>query len=229
MDQILLDAQARDTKVSPLFLRKNRKIPAVFYGHKEHSMALQVDYQSFRKVFKKAGGNQIVELQIDGKKKPVLIHEVQWNPLTDRINHVDFIHVNMSEEITAMIPLEVSGIAPAVKNFGGILTTLKHEIEVRCLPADLPQNIKADVSGLETLHSSIHIKDLNIPKNVKIVHAAPDDVVLTVVQPKLVEEEAALPQAPTEEAAAAGAGAEGADAKAAAPAADAKAAPAKKE
>ncbi len=199
METITLEAKSRDIKVSPMFLRKNRRIPAVFYGHKENSLTVDVDYQEFRKAFKKAGSNQVVELVIDGKKKPVLIHEVQYNPLTDNVDHIDFLHVNMNEEITANIPVVLTGIAPAVKNFGGILTTLKHEVEVRCLPTHLPQSIEVDVSTLEQLHSAVHVKDLKLSAQVK-VHGSPDDVVVTVVAPKLVEEDA-LPQAPTEEAA----------------------------
>lgn len=187
MEMILLEAKVRDPKISPSYLRKTRLIPAVYYGHKEKSVALQLDYQTFRKTFQKAGGNQVVELQIDGKKKPVLIHEVQYNPLTDRIDHVDFLHINMDKEVTAMIPVEIVGLAPAVKDFGGILTTLKHQIEVRCLPANLPHSIQVDVSSLAQLHSSIHIRDLVLPKDVK-VHGSPADVVLTVAPPKIQEE-----------------------------------------
>ncbi len=221
METITLEAKSRDIKVSPMFLRKNRRIPAVFYGHKENSLTVDVDYQEFRKAFRKAGSNQVVELSIDGKKKPVLIHEVQYNPLTDNVDHIDFLHVNMNEEITANIPVVLTGIAPAVKNFGGILTTLKHEVEVRCLPTHLPQSIEVDVSTLEQLHSAVHVKDLKLSAQVK-VHGSPDDVVVTVVAPKLVEEDA-LPQAPTEEAAPAAAGAPAAPAAEKAPEAEKKA------
>lgn len=196
MDTIVLEAKTRDTKVSPLYLRRTKRVPGVYYGHKEKSVAVDVDYQEFRKAFKKVGANQVLELSIDGKKKPVLIHEVQYNPLTDNYDHIDFLHVNMNEEITAQIPVVIVGVAPAVKNFSGVMTTLKHEIEVRCLPAHLPQTIEVDVSGLEQLHTSIHLKDLKLGEHVKI-HGNPEDAVVIVVPPKLVEE-TALPQAPEE-------------------------------
>ncbi len=187
MDMITLEAEKRDTKVAPSYLRKSRKVPAVYYGHGEKNMILAVDYQSFRKVYMKAGGNQVVELKMNNEKKPVLIHEVQLDPLTDNYSHIDFMHVNMNEEITAMIPVHVVGIAPAVKDLGGILTTLKHEIEVRCLPGNLPQFIEIDVSGLDQLHSAIHIRDVEVAKEVKI-HGNLDAVVLTVSPPKIEEE-----------------------------------------
>jgi len=187
MEKILLEVTPRDMKFSPGYLRSQQKIPAVYYGRKEKSIALEVDYQAFRKAFDEAGSNQIIELSIQGKKKPVLVHEVQYNPITDRISHIDFLHISMDVEVKAHIPVEILGIAPAVKDLGGILTTLKHEIEVRCLPADLPHTIQVDVSGLELLHSSIHIGDLTMPKGVKI-HGSVDDVVVTVTPPKVEEE-----------------------------------------
>lgn len=179
MDKILLDVQVRDVKVSPNYLRKQRKIPAVFYGNKEKSVALQVDYQTFRKAYEKAGGNQVIELNIDGKKKPVLVHEVQYNPLTDKFDHIDFVHVDMNVEVKAQIPVVIVGIAPAVKNLGGILMTLRHDLEVKCLPSDLPHQLEVDVSGLETLHSSMYLSDIKVPAGVKLT-GNPDDVVVTV-------------------------------------------------
>ena len=116
-----------------------------------------------------------------------MIHEVQYDPITDRFDHVDFLHINMNEEVNAAVPVVLKGIAPAVKNLGGILTTLKHEIEVRCLPADLPSVIEVDISGLEQLHGSIHMRDLSLPARVKF-HANMEDVVVTVAPPKVEEE-----------------------------------------
>ncbi len=218
MEKILLDVKVRDVKVSPNYLRKQRQIPAVFYGDKEKSVALQVDYQTFRKAFERAGGNQVIELNIDGKKKPVLVHDVQYNPLTDNFDHIDFVSVNMNVEVKANIPVVIVGIAPAVKNLGGILTTLRHELEVKCLPADLPQNIEVDVSGLETLHSSVHLSDLKLPSGVKLT-GNPDDVVVSIsVVKEEVEPTTTMEQAVAESAAASGtpaAPAEGAAAPAA--------------
>jgi len=205
MDKILLDVQVRDLKVSPKYLRKQRKIPAVFYGNKEKSMALQMEYQAFRKAYDKAGGNQVIELNIDGTKKPVLVHDVQYNPLSDTFDHVDFVHVNMNVEVKAMIPVKIVGTAPAVKNLGGILTTVRHELEVKCLPNDLPHEIEVDVSGLEQLHSSIHLKDVKLPKGVSLTGNMDDAVVnVTVVKEEVEVAPADLAAAVAESAAASG-------------------------
>lgn len=222
MEKILLDVKVRDVKVSPNYLRKQRQIPAVFYGDKEKSVALQVDYQTFRKAFERAGGNQVIELNIDGKKKPVLVHDVQYNPLTDNFDHIDFVSVNMNVEVKANIPVVIVGLAPAVKNLGGILTTLRHDLEVKCLPADLPQNIEVDVSGLETLHSSIHLSDLKLPSGVKLT-GNPDDVVVSIsVVKEEVEPTTTMEAAVAESAAASGTPAAPAEGAAAAPAAEEK-------
>lgn len=204
MANIVLDVQVRDVKVSPNYLRKQNKIPAVFYGDKEKSMALQVDYQTFRKAYERAGGNQVIELNIDGKKKPVLVHDVQYNPLSDNFSHIDFVHVNMNVEVKAMIPVVVVGTAPAVKNLGGILTTLRHELEVKCLPKDLPQNLEVDVSGLEQLHSSVHLKDVKLPSGVVLTGNLEDAVVTISVVKEEVESTTTIEAAVAESAAASG-------------------------
>ena len=218
MAQIVLDVQARDVKISPSWLRKQRKIPAVFYGNKQKSIALQVDYQAFRKAFKDAGGNQVIELNIDGKKQPVLVHDVQYDPLTDNFGHIDFVHVDMNVAVTARIPVVIVGLAPAVKNLGGILTTLRHDLEVKCLPADLPHQIDVDVNGLEQLNSSVHLSDITAPKGVKFT-GNPEDVIVSIsVVKEEVEPTTTVEAAVAESAAASGTPAAPAEGDAAAPA-----------
>jgi large subunit ribosomal protein L25 len=127
----------------------------------------------------------------------------------------------MNEEVKANIPVVVVGTAPAVKNLGGILTTLKHDLEVKCLPSDLPKQIEVDVSGMETLHSSIHLSDVKVPSGVKLT-GNPEEVIVTI---SVVKEEAV--EAPAAEAAP---GAEGAaPAEGAAAPAEGAAAPAAEE
>ena len=204
MEKILLDVKVRDVKVSPNYLRKQRQIPAVFYGDKEKSVALQVDYQTFRKAFERAGGNQVIELNIDGKKKPVLVHDVQYNPLTDNFDHIDFVSVNMNVEVKADIPVVIVGLAPAVKHIGGILSHRREEHQINLIPAGLATSNQVDVSGLETLHSSIHLSDLQLPSGVKLT-GNPDDVVVSIsVVKEEVEPTTTMEAAVAESAAASG-------------------------
>lgn len=183
MDTVLIEAKMRDPKLNANTLRRNKAIPGVFYGKGKESLALQVDYQPFRKAFIKGGYSQLMDLDVDGKKFKVLVHDVQFDPITGAINHVDFINVNLKEEITTEVPVEVVGIAPAVKDHGGILTTVKHELTVKCLPMDLPHSIQVDVSTLADFSSAIHVKDVVLPKGVTITDDK-DDVVITVSAPK---------------------------------------------
>jgi len=228
METVQLEAHSRDQKNSAKNLRKISQIPAIFYGKGEQPMSLQMDYQAFRKVFIKAGTNQVIDLHIDGKKKTqVLVHEVQYYPITGAITHVDFLHVNLNEEVTTHVPVVTIGVAPAVKDLGGILTIVKHELTVRCLPLEIPHNISIDVTSLVQFANSIHVSDVVVPKGVKLMDHL-EDVVVTVTPPRKEEELAPATPATGIEGTAAEAAAKE-DAAKAAEAAAAEGGPAKKE
>jgi large subunit ribosomal protein L25 len=194
MDTLQLEAQTRDVSIKAESLRRQRLIPAVFYGKGLKGTPLKVDYGAFRKIFLKAGSNKLIDLDIDGKKKvKVLVHDVQYYPLTGAINHVDFINVKLSEEVTTHVPVVVEGVAPAVKDLQGILTVVKDEIEVKCLPTALPESVKVDVSELVDFSKSIHVGDLKFPADVKVLDN-PKDVVVTVSAPRKEEEVAPTPE-----------------------------------
>ncbi|MBI2639054.1 50S ribosomal protein L25 [Candidatus Peregrinibacteria bacterium] len=191
MDSFLLEVTARDIAQKAKFSRAAGRIPAVYYGRGKPTMTLSLDYQKFRKVYEKAGENTIIELAMDGKKFPVLVHEVQYEPVSDKFSHVDFIHVDMEKEVTTTVKIVCVGVCPAVKNMGGILDVLKHEIKIKCLPKDLIHSIEVDVSPIVDFHTSIHVKDLKIPSGIKILDNAEDTVV--TASPIKVEEEAPKP------------------------------------
>ncbi|KKQ40524.1 MAG: 50S ribosomal protein L25 [Candidatus Moranbacteria bacterium GW2011_GWF2_37_7] len=126
-------------------LKKNGVIPAVLYGHGSEATALSLDLKEFAKIYKQAGESTIINLNIerDGKAelKPVLIHEVDFDPVSDQLRHADFYVVKMDEKITAKIPLVFIGESNAVKVLNGILIKNLHEIEIEALPKDLPHQI----------------------------------------------------------------------------------------
>lgn len=188
MPTFTLQAERRNLTVKPRSIRNSGKIPAVSYGDGKEVMHLSLDYQGFRKVFAKAGESTVIELDIEGHKAPVLIHEVQYDPVSDHISHVDFYLVDMTKEVTTKISVKCVGLAPAVKNLGGILTVHKHEITIRCLPKDLVPVIEVDVTSLENFHSSIHLKDLKFPPTLKILDSL-EDTIVNVRPPKIEEEE----------------------------------------
>lgn len=168
-------------------LREQGLIPAELYGKNVENIHLAVKSKDFKNVFKEAGESSIINIVISDKNKkeeiPVLIHDVQKDYLTDNIIHIDFYRVRMDEKIRTHIPLEFVGESPAVKNYGGILNKSMFEIEVEALPKDLPHNIVVDISKIKELNESIYVKDLSIPKNVKILFD-PETVIATVNPPK---------------------------------------------
>lgn len=173
-------------------LRKNGSLPAVLYGHKIKNVNLEVDLKEFEKTFKEAGESSLVSLKVDGKTLPVLVHEVEFDPLTDKPLHVDFYQPSLKEEITAKIPLIFEGAAPAVKELGGTFVKNITDLEVKAIPTHLPKEIKVDISKLKTFEDVILIKDLAAPSGVKILRN-PEEILAKVSRPQKIEEELAKP------------------------------------
>lgn len=188
MDTMNLDVQSRTQGVRAKDLLANDVIPAVYYGNGVENQNLQVDYQTFRRLFRAAGTNTIIDLNIDGDKKAkVLVHEIAKHPVTDKITHIDFINVRMDQEIHTNIPIELTGTAPAVKELGGVLMNNLTELEIKCLPKDLIHNIQVSVESLNEFHISIRVKDLQLPPGLTVMNN-PEDVVATVIAPRVEEE-----------------------------------------
>lgn len=195
MDTVSLEVKSRSAEASAKDVRNGDSIPAVFYGLKQENKNIEVDYQTFRRVYDKAGGNTVIELDIDGKEKVnVLVHELQHNPVTDKFTHIDFKFVDLNKEITTEVPLEATGEAKAVRELGGTLQT-KDMVMVKCMARIIPHSIEFDISPLEDFHSTIHVKDLKLPEGVEVVDD-PELTIASVSAPRAEEEEA-----PAEEAA----------------------------
>jgi large subunit ribosomal protein L25 len=191
MDRLILKAEKRDCFGNSLaVLREQGRLPAVFYGPKEKSQSIFVPLIDFLKVWRAAGESTVVELDLAGTKKNVLIYDVDLDPLTNEPRHVDFYVVDMAKKITASVPLEFEGEAPAVK-LGGVLVKVIHEVEVEALPANLPYELKIDVSSLKSFEDKVTVKDIQCPSGVEIL-AEPENVVALVEEAK--EEEAETPE-----------------------------------
>lgn len=199
MEKIKLKAGKREItgkKVSSL--RRQGLIPVVLYGKGKDNLNLTVDKKEFDRAYRASGGSTIVQVDIDDEKtKNVLIKDVMKNPVNESILHADFYQVKMSEKITASIPLNFVGDSKAVIDLGGSLITNKSEVEVECLPGDLPHEIEVDISVLEDFDAVIHLKDVLVPEGVEIK----DDIEETValVEPPRSEEELAELEEPVEE------------------------------
>ena len=171
-------------------IKKQGKIPAVVYGPGVKNFSLEVNEKEFKKVFGKAGESSLIELLVEKDKKPVLIHEIQQDPVSDKIIHVDFYQADLKEEVEVAVPLVFEGIAPAEKDLGGTLNKNMQEIEVKALPQNLPHEIKVNIESLKTFEDHILIKDLVLPKEVTVLKK-PDEIVAQVLPPQKVEEELA--------------------------------------
>lgn len=158
-------------------LRKKGIVPANIYGKKIKSTPVAVVEKEFTAVYNKAGTTGLVELVVDEKKHPVLIHNIQYHPVTDQPLHADFFQVDLKEKVTAEVPLEFVSESPAVRDKLGVLLTILDEVEVEALPADLPENIKVDVSKLSVVDQSIKVGKLKVDSKVKITTDPNLDVV----------------------------------------------------
>lgn len=164
------------------------RIPAVLYGSGVESKPVTVGRSEFLKVLKTAGYSSLLDMTVDGGQ-PVktLIKEVQVHPLTLDPLHVDFYQVRMDKEIEAKIPLVFVGESKAVKNEGGTLVKSIDELEIRCLPANLPHEIEVDLSVLNTFEDSITVESLKLPNGVEAITDA--GLTIATVERPLTEEE----------------------------------------
>jgi large subunit ribosomal protein L25 len=172
--------------------RKSRaagRIPAVLYGHGETPIPVAIGTRDFEiALHKHEGGNPIVNLALDGGEYTALIRAVQYDPVTHDILHLDFQHISLTESVEVKVALHFTGLAIGVKDGGGILESILHDVEVRCLPTAIPPSIAVDVSHLN-IGDSIHARDISVP-NVVIL-TDPATTLATVVPPTVMEEKPA--------------------------------------
>lgn len=166
--------------------RREGRIPAVVYGHRRSSQALAVDPRDLQQVLTQ-GQNTLIRLQAGGSEDTVMIKHLQRHRVNGRISHVDFLAVALDEVLRAKVPVRITG-EEAVGAHGGIVQHQLREVEVEALPAKVPGHLDLDVSSLLVgMHKSAG--DLSLPEGVALVTDA-DEVIVTVVAPRLVETEA---------------------------------------
>ncbi len=182
-------------------LRAEGEIPAVVYGGNIESTPIKLDKKEFSDVYKKAGEATLVDLEIDNNKSgKILFGDIQLDPVTDEILHVDLKQIDLSEKITATVPIETVGESPAEKRGEGFVLTLSNEIEIRSLPTDLPSKIEIDVSNLEEVGEGITFAELDIDRNkVEIVDQEEDALVIKVAPAEMEELEEIEEQASPED------------------------------
>ena len=186
---ITLDVEKRDSKENLSQIRKEGKIPAVFYGKKEKSTSIKLPFNVFEKTLKEAGESTVVHLKGTGIDVDALIADVDFDPVTDKPRHADFHAIEKDKKLEVEVSLEFIGVSPAVKDLGGILVKVMHEVEIEALPKDLPHNLKVDISALTTFDSVITAGDIKLPSGVELL-VKPTEIVASVYEPKeeVVEE-----------------------------------------
>lgn len=171
-------------------IRRNEMIPGVVYGHGMKPLSLEIPERAFLKALHtKAGENVLITLKVEGvklKESTCRIKDIQNNPVTDKIDHVDFMVISMTEKITVKVPVVMLHVEEAlgVKD-GGVLDLVHHEIEVECLPTEIPEKIEVDVKAMK-IGDAIHAKDLGIPEGVQCLLAL-EEVVVALHAPQKEE------------------------------------------
>lgn len=180
-------------------VRRQGLIPGVVYGHRVEPESVQVPRKEFEHVYLRAGSNTLVDLSVgeSGKPRKVFIHDVQRNPVNHDPIHVDFMVVNLREEMTASIPIVLVGESPVVAKREGLLLTQTEHVMVKALPMNIPPIIEVDISGLDEMDKAIHVSDLELPENVTLLTPT-DELVAKIAELPIipVEEEVEAEEAP---------------------------------
>jgi large subunit ribosomal protein L25 len=189
MDEIALKVEARDGrgKAPARRLRRDGKIPGVFYGPKRDAVPLAVDRTEFGAQVGSVEGSHLIRFQSDAPMlghQVALVREVQVHPVSGAVLHLDFYEVDLTQRLQVTVPLHFVGKARGLAD-GGILQPVLREIEVECLPTDIPQFIEVDVSNL-AIHDAVHIADIPMPTNVTAVFES-NEAVVTVLPPTVEE------------------------------------------
>src|SRR3954470_19355663 len=193
-------------------LRKEHIVPGVIYGFGTDPTPVSIDQKELDRVYLRAGGNSLVDVKIgQGQARKVFIHDVQRHPVTHLLIHVDLMAVNLTEEITATVPLVLVGERPAVALGEGVVVQTIDHLQVRVLPSDIPSMIEVDISSLDEVDAGLHVAQLTIPGGLTVLTSEDELVVKIAALRAEPEEETEATEAAEEVAAEAEEGQSGAE------------------
>ena len=187
-----LEVKPREIGASLQKIRNDGQMPAVFYGKKEKSTPVSIVLADFLKVWKKAGESSVVTLKSEKGDVEALIHDVDLDPITEQPRHADFYVFEKGHKIEIDVPLEFVGVSTAVKDLGGTLIKVLHNVKIEAMPKDLPHKIEVDISSLASFDSQILAGALVMPAGVTLIEDA-TEVVALVTKPKEEKEEEVAP------------------------------------
>jgi large subunit ribosomal protein L25 len=180
MEEILLDAEPRDVIGKQVkALRRQGKVPGILYGRSMQPTPILMDLRNATRTLMQLAPSALVTVVLAGEKHLALVREKQRDFIRGTLKHVDFQTVSMKEKLRVNVIIDLVGLAPAVKDFNGVLVEGLTEVEVECFPQDLPSKISVDISGLNKIGDSITVRDLVMPSNVASLDN-PDDMIVIV-------------------------------------------------
>jgi large subunit ribosomal protein L25 len=192
MEKVVLKATKRDISGKQVkALRRSGMLPGVIYGRHTEPVNISMESHSANLALAKLTSSSLITIDVDGKEYPALVREKQRNYIKGTLLHVDFLAVSLTEKLRASVRVDFTGVSGAVKDFNAVLVHVMEELEVECLPTDLPERITVDISALQKIGDGIHVRDIVVPEKVRIL----DDADNMVAVATLAKEEAEAPVA----------------------------------
>jgi len=192
-EKIVLEAQKRTLKGKKVkALRRQGFLPGIIYGrllkNQIDPIAIQLDLRETSKVINKLTGSSLVTLKVDDKEYPVVLREAQKDVIYGNLKHVDFMAVSLTEKLQTAVPIELIGQAPAEISMAAVVVTGISELEIECLPQDMPERIEVDATVLVDIDSAIYVRDLDLPDTYDVL-TDPDELIAGVTYVTIEEEE----------------------------------------
>jgi large subunit ribosomal protein L25 len=187
MDEVVLQASRRDVIGKQVnALRRTGKLPAIIYGRHIEAVPITLDLKESSRILDRLSPSALIVIDLDGERHYTLVREKQRNPLLGTLRHIDFQAVSLTETVRTNVSIHLTGEAPAVENFFGILVQSLDNLEIEALPRNLPERIEVDVSGLNEIGDSLLVRDLSLPGGIDVLTDL-DETVVSVTAPAAEE------------------------------------------
>ncbi len=185
MEKIVLKATKRTVTGKQVNqLRRAGRLPGVIYGHNVEPVNISLDAHEASLMLPRVSSSSLVTIDVDGKEYATLVREKQRNYIKNRLIHIDFMAVSLTETLTATVSVEFAGDSPAVKNYLAVLLTNMDALEVECLPTDLPEKFVVDLGALKEIGDQILVKDVVVSDKVKVLED-PEATLIVATAPKV--------------------------------------------
>lgn len=184
MEKVVISATRRTVTGKKVgALRREGKLPGVIYGHHVEPIAILMDSREATRTLATLTGSSLVTINVDGKEYATLVREKQHDYIKNALIHVDFLAVSLTEKIRAEVTIDLTGIAPAVKDFSAMIVHNISALEVECLPQDLPESFVVDLSSLTKIGDAVYVRDIPAPAKVEIL-THPDEIIVVATATK---------------------------------------------